>query len=424
MEHIDYRYLRPKKAEALEKWYGEPLSRVETPEIWQGRSVVLLPLRPEPGLLFGRGGVVDETGSYVALSAIPRRVEGAYAYEKPAYVDQKVVYCGYLVNQWGHFLVEGVARLWYFLENDPTIDKYVFLLNQGQPREIKGNYREFFRLLGILDKLEFISEPTAYREVVIPQRAFQCRQDWSPKFLDIFDTVAANAASDPGWDAPEKIFFSRSQLQKGSGFEFGLEILDDFFARNGYTILYPEKVPLERMIFYIRNAKAVATFSGSLPHNMLFAKNGQRVEIVERCVLNNDFQVCVNKMRELNAVYIDANLPLYPVDMCGPFLMTDNDILERFAEDQGYVSPDARFRSRKYLKKCFRDYMASYQDMYRYQWFMDDWYMDHVDYLWEGYQAGRRQFGEYLSGKRPFRWHHYLEFHYWKQFIKRLLGRE
>ena len=31
-------------------------------------------------------------------------------------------------------------------------------------------------------------------------------------------------------------------------------------------------------------------------------------------------------------------------------------------------------------------------------------------------------FGDFLDGKRPFRWHHYFELHYFKQFVKRILG--
>ena len=124
MLSIDYRYLRPKKAEALKKWYDAPVEVREDPEIWQGKNATILPLRRDPsfGLLFGKGGVVDENGSYVALSAIEKRVQGAYPFENPEVKDEKVVYCGYLVNHWGHFLIEAVTRLWYFLENDETVD--------------------------------------------------------------------------------------------------------------------------------------------------------------------------------------------------------------------------------------------------------------------------------------------------------------
>lgn len=425
MYSIDYQYLRPKKAEALKQWYAETLAERSDLTVWQGENAVILPLRKGPGdtLLFGRGGVVDQKGDYVALSQIPMRVQGSYPFDNAPFRDQKVVYCGYLVKHWGHFLVEAVARLWYFLEQDPTVDKYVFFLDEQEEREIRGNYKAFLTLLGVWDKVEIINQPTAYREVIVPELAFLCRNYFSPKFLDIFDTIASNVAPDPAWETPEKIYYSRSQLKKGQGFEFGFEALDDFYRKNGYTILYPEQVPLDQMIHYIRHSKVVATLSGSLPHNMLFANPGQKLEILERCVLNNDFQVNVNRMRQLQATYIDANIPVYTVDMVGPFIMGYNDNMERFAADMGYLPPDEKYRSRKHFKRCFVNYMKAYQDLYRYQWYMDGWYAPFADYLYEAYEAGKIYFGEYLEGKRPFLWHHYFELHYFKQFVKRLLGR-
>lgn len=422
---IDYRYLRPKKAAALKAWHESPFEKREELDVWKGERATILPLRrvAGDGFLFGRGGVVDCHGNYVPESSIPRRVQLAYDFQNPEYRDEKVVYCGYLVKHWGHFLVEAVARLWYFLEKDPTIDKYVFFLKENEQREIRGNYRIFLELLGIWEKLEFINKPTTYREVLIPELAFHCRNHYSQKFLDIYDTVAENITVKPEWPIHEKLYYSRSQLTKGLEFEFGLEVLDEFYEKNGYTILYPEKVPLDEMIHYIRNSKVVATLSGSLPHNMLFARNGQKLEIVERCVLNNDFQTNVNRMRQLQVAYIDANIPLYTIDMSGPFIMGYNDCMAHFAADHGYQPPRAEYTSPAYMKKCFISYMKAYQDLYRYNWFMDDWYAEHADYLYEAYQAGHKYFGDYLDGKRPFLWHHYFEFHYWKQFIKRLLKR-
>ena len=98
--NIDYQYLRPEKAKALKKWYNSPVEVREDPKIWKGRNATILPLRRDPGfgLLFGKGGVVDENGAYVSLSSIPQRVEGSYPVENPEYRDEKVVYCGYLVD--------------------------------------------------------------------------------------------------------------------------------------------------------------------------------------------------------------------------------------------------------------------------------------------------------------------------------------
>ena len=187
MLHIDYRYLRPKKAAWLKTMYDAPLTQVQELAVWTGRNATILPLREVPGdnVLFGRGGVVDEDGQYVSLSGIETRILNSYPFESPVYRDVKAVYCGYLVNHWGHFLVEAVTRLWYVLQKDPTIDKYVFFLNENEERIVKGNYKEFFVLLDIWDKLELVSTPTTYRELVVPQIAFHCPNFYSPMPVSI-----------------------------------------------------------------------------------------------------------------------------------------------------------------------------------------------------------------------------------------------
>lgn len=425
MQHIHYQYLRPKKAEALKKWCDAEIAVLDNPPVWKGSHATILPLRRNPGfnLLFGKGGVVDEEGNYVDLSCIPSRVQYAYPYDAAEYRDEKVVYCGYLVNHWGHFLIEAVTRLWYYCENDATVDKYVFFLDENEQREIKGNYRKFFELLKIWDKLEIINKPTTYREVIVPDLGIHTRYSYTPKLLKVFDSITANVDPNPAWPTYEKIYYSRSQFAKGIPFEFGFDALDNFFEKNGYHILYPEKVPLDEMIHYIRNATTVASLSGSLPHNMLFARQGQHIEIIERLVISDDNQTDVNRMRELEVTYVDANIPVYSIDFCGPFIMGYTPELQRFAQDRNYQSPDAQFLTKKHYKKCFAKYMLAYQDLYRYNWFSHDWYGPFAESQYEGFQAGHAFFGDYLDGKRPFLWHHYFEFHYFKQFIKRIIGK-
>ena len=421
MFQVDYRYLRPKKAEAMKKQHEAAYACQETPEVWQGKNATILPVRKiDDSGWIGRGGVLDESGHCVEISAEECCVqpwEGTFA--QPEYRDEKVVYCGYMIHHWGHFLVEGVTRLWYFLENDASVDKYIFALDEGEIRQIKGNYRRFLELLKIWDKLEFINRPITYREVIVPEMAFRRWGYYSPKYLDIFNTVAENAA--PATRTVGNIYMSRSLLPKHKDVEFGFEALDDFFQKNGYTVVYPERVPLDEMIQYIRNADTVATVSGSLPQNMLFGKQGQKLIIAERCAIIDDWQPPVNRIKELRTTYIDANIPIYTVPMTGPFIMGYNDIVRRYAEDNAMVPPDGRFYSRKYFRACFVGYMKSYQDLYRYRWFMEEYLLPEMDYHLEAYAYGEEFYREYLNGSRPFRWHHYLEIHYWKQWLKRVL---
>lgn len=425
MYQVDYRYLRPKKAAWLQKMYDSPFALREDLEVWRGSNATILPVRSVYGeeALFGRGGVMDESDRYVPLSGIKDRLNHGYSYEKADYREERVVYCGYMVNHWGHFLVEAVTRLWYALENDPTVDKYVFVLDENEEREIRGNYREFLVLLGIWDKTEFISRPTTYREVIVPEISFQNMTYYSQKYLDTFDALAKNAAVDPQWTPIEKIYFTRSHFAAKNGYEFGLDALDDYYRRNGFAILAPEKLSLSQTIFYLRHAKEVASMSGSTPHNMLFGPNGKCLTTLERLVMNDDHQVCINRMRQLQVTPIDASHHFYPVDFCGPYFLAYNHILERYTRDRGMVPPDDRFISRKYLDDCFKQYMRSYYDNYQHRWFMMDWYTEITDSIWEAYQDSYPLFCIYLDGKKPFLKEHYFQWHYFKQFIKRILKR-
>lgn len=419
-------YLRPKKGAHLAAWHAEAFEKRNSLQVWSGRDATVLPVRPFPGdsCVHGRGGVADQAGAYVPLSAYPGRVEGGYQPEgQIPYRDEKAVFCGHYIKHWGHFLVEIICRLWYCLEHDSEVDKYVFIACPDEPLALRSNYAEFFRLLGILDKVEIIDTPVQFREVIVPELSFCLNRWYCDSFLDIYNRVADRADPPLRKNYPEEIYFTRSQLVKQNDLDVGAEVLDNFFEKNGYCILAAEKLSLSEMIHYVRNAKTVAAISGTLMHNILFGYRGQCLQIFERCVVNNDWQVSVNRIMELNVCYVDANIPIYTVPTSGPFLIAYNELMQRFAADNNMVSPDEAFWNQDYLVQCFRRYMQTYQDLFRYQWNMEPRYMPLTEYMQEAYDAGREQFGDYLFGRRPFRWHHYLEIHYWKQYIKRLLKR-
>ena len=428
MSTIDHRYLRPVKAKNRQDMLDSPFPEREDLALWQGLDAAIVPLREEGSgsYLFGCGGVIDRDGNYVALSGIPNRIGPPSVCDAAEYKDEKVVYCGYLVNQWGHFLVEGVTRLWYFLKQDATIDHYVFFVEEGNQREIRGNFREFLELLGIWDKLEIISRPTKYREVLVPEIGALVQRFYSKQYRAVFDAVAEAAMAAQGEEpAPKRIYLSRSQF-KGKGNElkeFGHDLLDNFFERNGYLKIHPENFSLGQLIRYMRSAEVVASVSGSLAHNLLFVQQQKQIILLERGVFNDDNQADIDRIRDLNATYIDANICLYTTDFDGPFILGYTDSLKRFAEDNGYCPPEDHFLTEKYRKACFANYMRAYWNRYRLNWFMMDWYCLGMDYMWEGFQDGYRYFAPYLDGEKPYFWYHWLYPHYQKQFIKKVLGK-
>ena len=424
---INYRYLRPKKAEAVKTWYDKDFIKRDNLTAISYYNATILPLKkcPSDRLLFGRGGVVDAEGRYIEASSLRKRIDYSYEYDAYEVQEKKVVYCGYMVPQWGHFLVEAVTRLWYFLKHDDTIDKYVFFLSLGEEREIKGNYREFFELLGVWDKLEFINKPTQYREVIVPEKAFSMRTYWSNEYKEIFDTVAGNVNIEEDWNSYDKIFLSRSRIPKFGKKEFNMDMLDEFFEKNGYKIVYPEHHSLANLIYLMKNAEEIATLSGSVQHNMMFAPDRKKHIIIEKTVVTVDFQIDINLMKDFDVTYIDANLPIYPISIgYGPYIMYYSGMLRKFAEERGYLPADPSFEDKNRMKKIFSKYMKAYREEYQYQWFLADWEEQFISSIREGYLEGFEYFKEYLTRQKPYKVSHYFELHYWKNFVRKMIGRK
>nr|WP_027872127.1 glycosyltransferase family 61 protein [[Eubacterium] cellulosolvens] len=423
--NINYEYLRPLKAKVLEQWHCQFSFKddLDAPVFY---DATILPLRRVEGdhLLFGRGGVLDSENAYIRVSAIEGRVQYAYNPSSVERKDEVVVYCGYLAPQWGHFLIESAARLWYFLRDDKRIDKYVFFVEENANRTVDGNYKEFFELLGIWDKIEIIRKATRYKAVVIPELGYNRERYYSNAYKDVFFRISENIRVQPDWKPSKKIYFSRSKLKGVNKKEFGLEMLDDYFLKNGYELLFPEKMSLSELIFKMNHAESIASLSGSLPHNLLFTNDGKELIIIERNVLNNEIQAEINNMKDLNVTYIDANLPIYSINLgWGPFIMAYDGPLKEYTEKNGLLPPSQEYIERRYMNKLFVKYMKAYEKEYRYKWYLDDWAIKYTDYLREGYAAGFNYYQDYLSGLRPFLFRHLFMVHYWKKGVKRMLGK-
>lgn len=422
-----FKYLRSKKAEFLHAWYMEAFEEKRNLCAKAYANATVLPLKrfDDDNLLFGRGGVVDENNNYIEDSSINRRVQYNYEFTDSVFYNEKVVYCGYLVNQWGHFLIEGAARLWYYLEHDnESIDKYVFFTDYGKEIRLTGNYKEFLVLLGVYDKIEIINKPTTYKEVIVPELAYNWRRYYSNSYKAVFDTIAKNAKTESDWIPYDKIYFTRSALENVSRKEYGLDMLDNYYEKNGYLVVSPEKLSLSHLIFLLRNAQTCASLSGTLPHNLLFAEDGKELVVIERNILNNEIQVDINRMKKLSVIYIDANIGVYPINLgYGPFIMTYHGRLEQFSKDYGYIPPDDKYLTKKYLDSCFKRYMKEYQRSYGYQWFMADWAISATGYMKEAYDESLQYYGDYIYGYKPYKMSQFMEWNNVVRFIKHFIQR-
>lgn len=426
MNENDFPFLRPKKAEALLKWKNCPLSEKKTLNTISVKNAAVLPVRKEKesGLKYGYGGVVSE-GVFIKESGIEGRYGGEYSFVETPVRAETVVFCGMLNRQWGHFLLESVARLWVFLESDTKANKYVFIVPEGEDISITGNFRAFLELLGILPYIEVINKPTQFDEVIIPELAYSRKYYYSEHYKHIFDTVANNAQKlNLSIPLHDKIFLSRSRFKKAMDTECGLDMLDNYFTKNDFFILRPETCSLAEMIILLRNAKICAAESGTLPHNFLFCQDAKETIIIERQTTVNEMQVNVDQIRKLNVCYIDGHYTIaIPNAGFGMFFLAYNEQFQSFSKQYGYSGPDARFLSEKTLRTNLRKYFKAYKKSYGYQWGFEKWQLMYMNAYYEAYEDSLKRLNPYLSRNKFLFWTDIFDLHMWKATAKRILKR-
>lgn len=333
---------------------------------------ILLPVKKEyQENLFGSGGVLDYDGKYVEESAVISKghiIEKSDDTEPEYYVgarcvsdlskiearNETVVYLGYIYNHWGHFLVDFSSRLWFAKDNTAQNYKYVFIVNENERFEPIKPIKDFLECLNLSD-IEYINKPTKFEKVIIPVQSYITNMYYSQKHLNLFDYVAEKAMeSCDQTNYPDKVYFTRISYKKAERTEVGEQLLCKTLADNGFRIVSPEQCSLFEQIRYIRNAAIVAGIAGTIPHNMLFAKEKQTLWIFNKTYIINMMQMDINSMKHLNATYVDcyACCQARPLGG-GPFLITKTNQLMKFckAHNININYPDSM------LKKEIKDYL-------------------------------------------------------------------
>ena len=401
---IEYSYLRNNKAKSLQDLHSKDffLFGELQEEVFENATVLPLKKLPGDALLWGRGGLLDSKGEYIDNTGIRGFVGDKYDYSCPLTRNETIVYCGYLRFEWGHLIVDCSNRLYYALQHYENVDKIVYFVEEHGNCELSGNYKEFFELLGIIDKVLILNRPTTFLKVIVPQKAYDRHEKYCyPEFLQVFDTVRQNAYQIHKGEKPtySKVFMTRSKLISSQKLEFGMDMLDNLFEKNGYKIISPERMRLSELILILDHAEEVACCSGTLPHNMIFSNSKARLTILERYCLNNDIQVDINRIKKLNVTYVDANMSIYPVEISyGPFIFTFNRWLMRYCEENHLAFPDTEYLSQRYKRTLYRKYKKKYSQEFYERLYMPKWIWRYADLIGEAYNESDEYFREYLYG--------------------------
>lgn len=251
--------------------------------------------------------------------------------------EERVVFGGVLYGHYGHMLMDGLSRMWWFAQNSNTPLKLVFVLMPGESSRMA---QELLRLMGLDEsRYEIIDRPTQFSSVLVPDEGvFSLEGKAYRQWLDLFNLIRNRCVEGSDIEPKERIYLTRTQLPNNDG--VGEEYYEKLFLSYGYEVIAPETLPLADQVKLYACAKEIACTMGTLSHAALFATDGARLTCLLRCGATIMPQLIVNEARRLDWKMCDAFLNVLPTEQgYGAYLYAPTKYFASLAEELGWEVP-------------------------------------------------------------------------------------
>ena len=262
-----------------------PTARVEI--VPRARVATMGPGREMPsGVFRADGSFVEASRTLISMnrmSAMPERPGDTEVRR----LKGRHLFAGVGRHHFGHFLVEGIGRLWALDQDLGNIDG--ILVTPMHDKNIEGVMRRrllpFYSLLCDAKPIWLIDHPAEVDELIVPTPGFG-HLDWSigsPEFRAFVRSRIAARIKPTEKGGPERVYISRSRLKSASDpLERELE-LERKLRKAGYVIFHPQKHTIEEQCQIYMGARQIIGSDGSAFHLAPFAMQpGTQVGLIQR----------------------------------------------------------------------------------------------------------------------------------------------
>lgn len=313
-------------------------------------------------------GVFDSHSNFIKSSTQLRNNKGQFVpnlknqTDKIKYQDTDVIFLGNVVSHFGHFLLEHMNRAYPYLSNKYKNAKYVFIDNHGFSKTPEFIY-ELVGFLGIKkENIIILKETAQFKNVFVPHQAFNIPVFSSKEIQDTFNKISENQKSKSKFD---KIYVSRSKM--GIRKTYGEEKIQKIFEKNGYHIIYPEKLGLVEQISFMKNCKSLAGVGGTALHLALFMPKGGNVIQIKRNKSkkdNSDIQYLINKSMGLDSVFISASTEKHKTKHYtdAPQIIGVTKYMQEFFDEYGFKYTD---KDLQIDEKALKEYKIALKEFHK-----------------------------------------------------------
>jgi capsular polysaccharide biosynthesis protein len=237
------------------------------------RDATVVP--PDTSSLRRRAGIVDSTSVYRPEGAIWRFRKPLTRAPRLPGADHTLtgtwLWAGMLFDHFGHFLVEGVSRLWGLSSDEGrAVDGVLFV--PTRPRR-QGGLLDFQRAtleaFDVTVPVRVVDAPTRVERLVVPGQG-----------LGLGDMIVgtpemrAHARVHFGRTVvprgPSRLFVARTAIASNGGALIGETVLARHLARQGYEVFEPERHDVAIQIARYKAARQIVVTDGSAAHLLAF----------------------------------------------------------------------------------------------------------------------------------------------------------
>lgn len=254
-----------------------------------------------------RGGLLTADGDPVATMFLRRKgqvIDGGIVERMhvtpEVESDEEVVDIGWFIGHYGHMLTEGMARIWYLDEVDPSL-KVVF--HQRGASAPRGVVRGLLNLFGVsLERCMVVDRPTRFRRVHAPEALLELDGAVHPRFIAPF-TSAAQRVARTTRVSQQPVYLSRRLLQADRRRIVGESELEEALRESGFLIVHPETMSLEDQIHLVNEHEHIVSPLGSAAHTILFCLNNPHLHLLTHIGMTDAF-FQLSALRDVPTSYV------------------------------------------------------------------------------------------------------------------------
>ena len=277
--------------------------------------------------IYYSNGLLCETSLHIASSPQHLNVPGPFPSRVARQIQGTHIYGGILIGHFGHFIVEGLSRLWA-VRREPPVKSIVFVRGLGIPllnqrHAIPDYAAELFGLLGLGAPVALHDGPVQFEQLCVPTQLFgyHCMRG-HPLFHSFVHKLRQVCRRSEF--VSSKLYVSRSKLEGNvTGGILCESVIEDNLTRYGYGIFHPQDFSIDEQIGLYNHARQLIFAEGSAIHLFgLVARQSQKIALIRRRGINafpieqlGGFARCgVSDLNCIKNYYLHANTSTCEVD--------------------------------------------------------------------------------------------------------------